>query len=164
MILVTVGMQLGFDRLIEAMDELAPTLPMPVFAQVGKGTYKARNIETAASISPTDFDKLIAGTRLLVAHAGIGTVLTAQKFRKPILLFPRRASMGEHRNDHQLATVGQLQGRAGIVVAMNTEDLPAAIDTGLRMDLPESPVVPQRDRLKASLEAFITSGKLPAIA
>ncbi|MCY1670487.1 glycosyltransferase [Novosphingobium sp. SL115] len=164
MILVTVGMQLGFDRLIEAMDELAPSLPMPVFAQVGKGTYKARNIETATSISPTDFDKLIADTRLLVAHAGIGTVLTAQKFRKPILLFPRRASMGEHRNDHQLATVGQLQGRSGIVVAMTVDELPAAIDAGLQMDLPERPVVPQRDRLKASLEAFIIGGKLPATA
>jgi len=28
-ILVTVGMQLGFDRLVRAMDELAPALQLP---------------------------------------------------------------------------------------------------------------------------------------
>lgn len=38
MILATVGMQLGFDRLIKAMDALAPGLGQPVIAQVGKGT------------------------------------------------------------------------------------------------------------------------------
>lgn len=35
MIFVTVGMQLAFERLIAAMDALAPTLGMPVIAQTG---------------------------------------------------------------------------------------------------------------------------------
>jgi len=160
MILVTVGMQLGFDRLIEALDELAPTLEVPVFAQIGKGTYKARNMETATSISPVEFDKLLERTTLIVAHAGIGTVLTAQRHRKPILLFPRRAALGEHRNDHQLATVKELQGRSGIIVAMDVPDLPEAIGKGLAMDMSELPVYPQRDKLRSAIENFILGGDL----
>jgi UDP-N-acetylglucosamine transferase subunit ALG13 len=34
----------------------------------------------------------------------MGTILTALEIRKPLLIFPRRAEQGEHRNDHQLAT------------------------------------------------------------
>ncbi len=160
MILVTVGMQLGFDRLIAAMDELAPSLETRVFAQVGQGTYQARNIETAKSISPMEFDKLIAQTRLIVAHAGIGTVLTAQRFAKPILLFPRRAALGEHRNDHQLATVAQLKGRDGIVVVEDEADLRAGIEAGLAMRVSADTHLPKRDQLKQSIRNFIMGGDI----
>ena len=51
----------------------------------------------------------------IVAHAGMGTILTALEIGKPLLVMPRRAALGEHRNDHQLATarrfadLGELQ-------------------------------------------------------
>ena len=161
MILVTVGMQLAFDRLIKAVDDIAPELGMPVVAQTGKGVYKARNIRTIESIAPTDFDGLIRETRLIVAHAGIGTVLTAQKFSKPILLFPRRAALGEHRNDHQLATVAQLKGRPGVIVVEKESELREGIAAGLTLDLVETPPVPKREMLRQSLRSFIAEGRLP---
>ncbi|BDW80619.1 hypothetical protein MACH24_00570 [Erythrobacter sp. Dej080120_24] len=37
-------MQLGLDRLIRAMDELAPSLGMEVIAQIGKGNYSLVNM------------------------------------------------------------------------------------------------------------------------
>lgn len=161
MILVTVGMQLAFDRLIRAVDEIAPDLDVPIIAQTGKGTYKARNIRTMESIAPSEFDGMIRDTSLIVAHAGIGTVLTAQRFRKPILLFPRRAALGEHRNDHQLATVAQLKGRPGVIVAEAEADLRAGIAAGLAMDVIAEPEVPKRDQLRRSLRSFIVDGRLP---
>ncbi|MEO1220884.1 MAG: glycosyltransferase, partial [Pseudomonadota bacterium] len=115
MILVTVGMQLGFDRLIKAMDDLAPNLGIEVIAQIGRGEYQPQNMESRISIAPAEFAKLVERCRLIVAHAGIGTVLTAQRFQKPILLMPRRYDHGEHRNDHQVATVRHLQGRSGLL-------------------------------------------------
>ena len=62
------------------------------------------------------FSRLRQASRI-VSHAGIGTVLKAKEYRKPIILFPRRAATGEHRNDHQMATCAQLEGRPGIFVA-----------------------------------------------
>ncbi|MBY4587594.1 glycosyltransferase [Rhizobium redzepovicii] len=123
MILVTVGTQLPFDRLVKAVDTFAKELSRPVLAQIGKGTYTPQNMKWIKNIEPADFDRVFFDASVIVSHAGIGTVLTAKRFGKPIILVPRQASLGEHRNDHQLATVGQLAGRPGIYVAHSDDDL-----------------------------------------
>lgn len=160
MILVTVGMQLGFDRLIEAMDRIAPTLGMEVIAQTGKGTYCPRNMEARASIPPAEFEALVERSRLIVSHAGIGTVLTAQRFAKPILLFPRRLEHGEHRNDHQVATVRHLQGRSGLLIAMDETELEAKIAQGLAMDTARPVLSPTARQLHEAIAGFIERGEL----
>jgi UDP-N-acetylglucosamine transferase subunit ALG13 len=117
MILLTVGTQLPFDRLVKTIDEMAPALGEDVCAQIGESTYAPRNIAWSRTIRPEDFDTRFREARVVVAHAGIGTILTAQKHGKPIILFPRRSAFGEHRNDHQLATCAQMKGRVGVYVA-----------------------------------------------
>jgi UDP-N-acetylglucosamine transferase subunit ALG13 len=154
-IIVTVGMQLGFDRLIRAMDTLAPTLGMPIIAQTGKGTYRPRNMEARTKIAPAEFEILVGEARLIVAHAGIGTVLTAARCTKPILLMPRRANLEEHRNDHQLATVRKLAGRPGILVAMDETELPERIEEGLALRDHAAAQSPTARQLHAALAAFI---------
>ena len=47
----------------------------------------------------------------------MGSILTALQYRKPIIIMPRRAALGEHRNDHQLATAKWLGNKSGIFVA-----------------------------------------------
>jgi UDP-N-acetylglucosamine transferase subunit ALG13 len=153
-------MQLGFDRLIEAIDRLAPELGMPVIAQTGKGTYRPQHMQARTMISPAEFEKLMRDARLIVSHAGIGTVLTAARCGKPVLLMPRRADLGEHRNDHQLSTVRNLTGRVGILVAMDESELAARIAEGLA--LKEGSAVqsgPARD-LHNAIAAFIENRPL----
>lgn len=123
MILVTTGTQLPFDRLIVAVDEVAPSLSEPIFAQIGLSDYRPRNVEWTASLRPSQFDDKVRDASLVVSHAGIGTILRAKKHGKPIILFPRQLAFGEQRNDHQLATCAQLAGEPGIYVAMNRESL-----------------------------------------
>lgn len=160
MIVLTVGMQLGFDWLIAAMDALAPALGMPVIAQTGNGSYQPRNMEARVKIAPAEFEALVGKARLIVAHAGIGTVLTAARCGKPILLVPRRADLGEHRNDHQLATVRKLAGRPGILVAMDETELPARIEEGLALrDFAAAPS-PTARQLHQALGAFIENRPL----
>lgn len=160
MILVTVGMQLGFDRLIEAMDKLTPTLGMEVIAQIGKGEYTPQNMETRISIAPAEFEGLVQKCDLIVSHAGIGTVLTAQRFQKPILLMPRRFDHGEHRNDHQVATVRHLQGRAGLLIAMDEKELEAKVAEGLALSTAKSDVSATAQQLQSAIAGFIETGKL----
>jgi UDP-N-acetylglucosamine transferase subunit ALG13 len=159
-IVVTVGMQLGFDRLIAAMDALAPGLGMPVIAQTGKGTYRPQHMEARAKIAPDAFESLMGEARLIVAHAGIGTVLTAARCRKPILLMPRRADLEEHRNDHQLATVRKLAGRPGILVAMDESELHARIQEGLALEDWADVQSPTARQLHTALVAFIENRPL----
>ena len=155
MILVTVGMQLGFDRLIRAMDALAPELGQPVIAQTGRGTYTPQHMDARAKIAPAEFEALMRDAQLIVSHAGIGTVLTAARVGKPVLLMPRRADLGEHRNDHQLATARSLQGRAGILIAMDEGELAAQIAQGLQhKDAAQQESLTVR-QLHSALAAFI---------
>lgn len=132
MIFVTVGTQLPFDRLVRAIDNIAPELAVPVFAQVGKSTYEPRNIEWSAVVDAANFNSLMAKVTTVVAHAGIGTIISAQESGKPLVLMPRQASKGEHRNDHQMATVQSLCGRRGIYVAHDEREL---LDLLLKSDL-----------------------------
>ncbi len=160
MILVTVGMQLAFDRLIAAMDALAPDLEGEVIAQTGKGTYEPAHMSARPAIPPAQFEQMVLGSRLIVSHAGIGSVLTAQRFAKPIVLMPRRAELGEHRNDHQLATARKLAGRSGIMVAMDESELADAIHEGLSVrDVTAAPS-PSAQNLHRSLAQFIETGRL----
>jgi UDP-N-acetylglucosamine transferase subunit ALG13 len=122
-IFVTVGVQLPFDRLIRAVDELAPLLSQPVFAQTGRTSYRPSNIQYSETLAPREFGERFDEASMIVSHAGIGTIMRALKLSKPIVVFPRYASNGEHRNDHQLATCAQLKDRDGIYVAHTASDL-----------------------------------------
>jgi len=122
-ILVTTGTQLPFPRLVAAMDRLVPTLGERVVAQVGPDAATYPNLETHATLAPEVFVALFRDARLVVAHAGIGTVLSARRHAKPLILMPRRHRLGEHRNDHQVATAEALQGRQGLYLAWDEGDL-----------------------------------------
>ena len=79
------------------------------------------------SLAARDYARTVAEAELVVAHAGMGTVITAGEHGKPIVLLPRRAAQGEHTNDHQVDTARWLRTRPGIRVADAEADLPAAI-------------------------------------
>lgn len=151
MIVVTVGMQLPFDRLIRMMDELAPELGEPIYAQTGVGTYAPAHFQARPSASPVEFETVVRDCRVMVAHAGIGTVLKAYKYGKPIILVPRQVAHGEHRNDHQLATVSQLRKRVGIYVADSTPELSEL----LKADLQPAVVTEEMEARRARFLGFI---------
>lgn len=154
MILVTVGTQLPFDRLIAAVDDLAPSLDQPVLAQIGKSDYRPRNIKVERFIAADRFYRLVEEASLIISHAGIGTVLTAQRMGKPVILFPRLAANREHRNDHQLATVNALRGRPGIYVAVDVDELKSLARTALAPPT-EIGARPSREALNVAIAAFI---------
>lgn len=123
MIFVTVGTQLPFPRLIDAMAALAPTLGETVTAQIGSSEGDWPTLDVRRSLTPAEFETAFTAARVVVAHAGIGTILSAKRYGKPLVILPRRHAMGEHRNDHQLATARQVEKLAGIHVAWEAEDL-----------------------------------------
>lgn len=123
MIFITVGTQLAFPRLIDAMDEVAAGLSEPVIAQTGQTGTAWTHLEAHATLPPARFDEFFTNARLIVAHAGIGTILSAKRWGRPLVIVPRRHDLGEHRNDHQLATARQVEAIDGIYVAWDLADL-----------------------------------------
>lgn len=123
MIFLTLGTQLPFDRLVKAVDEVAQSLDETIFGQIGNGRYLPKNFTYVESMSPVDFDKKFKEARVVVGHAGIGTILSGFNSEKPLVLMARRASLGEHRNDHQVATIKQVQKFPGVYVAEAEGDI-----------------------------------------
>lgn len=154
MIFVVTGTQLPFPRLITAMDALAPSLDEKVIAQVGPDTTPRLNLETHATLPPAQFEALFNEARVVVAHAGIGSVLSAKRARRPLIVVPRRFDLGEHRNDHQLATAKEVEGLTGVRVAWEVEDLPALLQ--VKESPPATPEPgPLADGLITRLRNFI---------
>jgi UDP-N-acetylglucosamine transferase subunit ALG13 len=128
-ILVTVGGQLPFDRLIRTVDQWAARVGRDdLFAQIGRGTYQPDSFVWGRFLNPLDFRKRASEASCIVAHAGMGSIITALELGKPIIVLPRRASMLEHRNDHQLASARRFIGRPGVHVAMDDAELTVALE------------------------------------
>ena len=127
MIFVTIGTQAPFDRFIKIIDEVAPQLGEEIVAQVYKLGFEPKHIKTINFLAPDEFNELFDKARLVVAHAGMGTILSALQKNKPIIIFPRIAALGEHRNEHQLATAEKFKELGSVYVAMDEEELKALL-------------------------------------
>jgi UDP-N-acetylglucosamine transferase subunit ALG13 len=123
MIFVTVGEQLPFDRLIIAIDDWAADSGTEVFAQIGNSQIKPKYIQYKKHIDPVEFKRIFLAADAVIAHAGMGTIITAMELRKPLLVMPRKALLGEHRNDHQLATAKRFLEQGYVDVAFDEVEL-----------------------------------------
>ena len=128
-IFVTVGAQMPFDRLIKAIDEWAAVhSDYHILAQTGKTFYTPRHIEAVEFIQPREFHQRVLWANLLVSHAGMGSILTALQYGKPIVVMPRLGRLQETRNDHQVATAMRFKATAQVAVALNQEELWLQLD------------------------------------
>lgn len=124
MILVTVGTQAPFDRLIQTVDEwAAEENRTDVFAQIADSDLIPNQVEWEKFLTPQAMQERLEAATLIISHAGIGTILSALRLRKPILILPRVAALGEQRNDHQLATARRFSESGVITAAYDEEDL-----------------------------------------
>lgn len=129
MIFVTVGTQLPFDRLVAAVDRWAGAHPDVEFvAQVGAGAAPTRHLRSAPFVDAPTLERFMNDAELIVAHTGMGSILTALSLHKPIVVMPRRAALGEHRNDHQLATAKWVGRHRGVHVAWDERELVGWLD------------------------------------
>jgi UDP-N-acetylglucosamine transferase subunit ALG13 len=133
MIFATVGTQLPFDRLIRALDGWArENGRVEMFAQIGRGSYEPCHLAWARDLHPGEFRDRLEACDAVVAHAGMGTIISGIELGKRVIVMPRRAALGEHRNEHQLATVARLGHLQGLEVVHEPEDLAAALAGGSR--------------------------------
>jgi UDP-N-acetylglucosamine transferase subunit ALG13 len=147
MIFATVGTQLPFRRMFDSLESVASKLTTEIIAQTADPHWHSDRIETHVFLTPQHYGEIFGRADLIISHAGIGTVLMAIARQKPLIVMPRRASLGEHRNEHQLATVNMLKDNEGIYVVQDSKELGAVLS---RTDLrpAKSNLTPQRKALQ----------------
>jgi UDP-N-acetylglucosamine transferase subunit ALG13 len=96
-IFVTVGSDMPFSRLVKQVDLWSENHPdQPVFAQVGRlaaADYVPKSMEWTEMVAADQFDRLCAEARLIVAHAGVGSIISALAAGKPVVVLPRSANL-----------------------------------------------------------------------
>jgi UDP-N-acetylglucosamine transferase subunit ALG13 len=85
-------------------------------------------MEAAAFLGSEEYQRRFAEADLVIAHAGMGTILGAIEAAKPLIIVPRRASLGEHRNEHQLGTAKRFRNVPGIRVVDDVSEIGDALD------------------------------------
>lgn len=127
MIFVTIGTQIPFDRLIEAIDSITPEIDEEIIAQTLSGTYVPKNIKTVEFLEPEVFKKYIEDARVIMGHAGMGVILSAMEHNKPLIIFARDPNLGEVLNSHQIATAAKMAELGYAYTANTTEELKALL-------------------------------------
>ena len=155
-ILVTVGTQFPFPRLIDTVDNWLsnnPQIAERVVMQVGKNGNQSQFADSYEFLSPASYRDLMTEVNLVVSHAGIGSILSAMDYQLPIIIMPRRYKLGEHRNNHQIATARELGSRPGVNIVSTQQELDTALDNRSILDC----VKPKQisSNLDSGLRSFI---------
>ncbi len=149
MIYVTVGtLFLDFPRLIRAMDAIAHKTGERVIMQTG--------LCTTLPVYAEHFDfkpreiilSLQRQARVIVCHAGIGSVLDALKAQRPLIVVPRLTKYREHLTDHQLDLAYAVQKRRWGRMILEIDELEDACQN----PPPVAPYKPAKARLIETLK------------
>lgn len=150
MVFVTVGSApQGFQRLLDAVDRLAGIGAFgenPVLMQVGHAEgYAPIHCEAKTFVSHEEFQQLVQQASLVICHGGATPLEIIRAGKVPVVM-PRRKKYGEIVNDHQVDFAQALTIEGRVILAMEPEDLPAAIAQArqlnmIRRPLPSSPMV-----------------------
>lgn len=132
MILVTVGTQLTFDRLVKSVEDWAIEANYTdIVFQVGQGSYVPKIGKVFEFLPANEMNSYFDKANIIIGHAGMGTILTCLTNQKPLVIMPRLFKFGEHRNDHQLATFNNTIGYSSIFAAENEKEVATCIEDAL---------------------------------
>jgi UDP-N-acetylglucosamine--N-acetylmuramyl-(pentapeptide) pyrophosphoryl-undecaprenol N-acetylglucosamine transferase len=122
-VVVTLGTYRGysFRRLLERLVAVLPP-EAEVLWQTGDTDTSGLPISSHVELPSSYLKAAMADADLVVAHAGIGTMLAAFETGKAPLLVPRRAAFHEHVDDHQIQIAEHLASR-GLVVTTDADDI-----------------------------------------
>ncbi|MFD1735194.1 PssE/Cps14G family polysaccharide biosynthesis glycosyltransferase [Bacillus salitolerans] len=158
MILVVLGThELPFTRLLEAVDSLktAGKLDDEIVVQSGHTKFTSSHMKLIPFISYEELGALYDEARLIITHAGTGSVITGIKKGKKVIAAPRLEKYGEHNDDHQLQLVDEFV-QAGYIVAWHDGDsLEDIIQQATTFE--PKPFKSGRDQMLSIIEDFINN-------
>ena len=127
-VLVTTGTssEFTFVRLLKIIDELCEEKVIEensIIVQAEEQGYRAKHFDMLYQIENKKFLQIMEEADLIISHAGTGTVTSALKMGKKIIVFPRMAEYGELIDNHQLDLCRIFEEKHYILVARNKDEL-----------------------------------------
>ena len=157
MILVTVGTnEAPFDRLVRVFDTPGGGSvggAEEVLLQHGASLLRPAGATCVDFLPFEDLVDAIRRARLVVMHAGVGSIMTALANGKRPVVVPRLHRYGEAVDDHQLDLGRRLHDSGLVTLVEDPQDVPKVLETA--SETSEHDLGPSR-QLVAELKAFIS--------
>jgi UDP-N-acetylglucosamine transferase subunit ALG13 len=126
MILVTVGTnEARFDRLLQLVDELH--LDEELVVQHGPSSVRPHGATTFDFLPFDELAEQIRRARVVVTHAGVGSVMASLANGKRPVVVPRLHRLGEAVDDHQLDFARRAASDGLLVLAEDAPSLREAV-------------------------------------
>lgn len=126
MIFVVLGTQkFQLNRLLQKLDDYVEQglLTDEIYAQIGNSTYKPQYYSYKEFMDKEEFDQTIARADIIIAHSGVGTIITAIHADKPIIVYPRLSKYKEHVDNHQLDIAKAFETKKYVLCCYENDDL-----------------------------------------
>lgn len=111
----------GFVRLVRRLLDVLPA-STEVLWQTGDTGTNGLGIDGKEALPERDLVDAMRDADVVVAHAGVGSALSALEVGKCPVLVPRRLARGEHVDDHQVQIADELADR-GLAISVDADDL-----------------------------------------
>lgn len=141
MIVVAVGVsEFPFDRLLRAVADVSPG--ERVVVQHGPSAIRPAGAECTPLLPLEQLAELVREARIVVTHAGVGSILLALANGKRPYVVPRRRRFGETVDDHQLESARRFATAGLVTLVEDPSELATAIldPTDSSVELPSGPV------------------------
>lgn len=155
MIFVTVGIHHhSFERLLRRVDIIARDNQIEdVFMQTGYTKYVPKNCEWENFLLPERVKELIQESKVIIAHAGAGTIMTVMKEGRLPIIVPRRKEYNEHNNDHQLDLASRMEKYYKAIVVKDIDTLDIEINNYLKRNTSYN--YQRNNNIISALEKFV---------
>ncbi len=131
MILVLLGTQdKPFLRLLKMVSKEIDkgNIKEKVVAQTGYTTFSNEKITTFDFKSKDEIEKLIDKARIIITHAGVGTITECLEKGKKIIVVPRLKKYLEHTNDHQMQITKEFEMKGYVIALYDKSRLSVALE------------------------------------
>lgn len=157
MIFLVLGTQkFQLNRLLIEVDRQIEngSITEEVVAQIGNSDYKPLNYKYYQFLDKEVFDDYIDKASIIIAHSGIGTIITALQAGKPVIVFPRLKKYGEHIDNHQLDIAKAFEKKKYVLCCHEQDSLIDILDRCDRF--PFATYVSGRDNIIDIINAYLT--------
>lgn len=117
----------SFERFLNSVLDNIDILPRPVIVQYGHTLFNDTRCVSSSFFSIEQYNRCIQDAKLLILHAGAGSVIKALRAGKRPIVVPRRKKYGEIINDHQLYFATEMDKMKKIELVLKISDLRKAI-------------------------------------
>lgn len=136
MIFITVGTHnQGFERLVKKIDEIALQFDEKIVIQIGHTKYLPKNMEWYIFLKPSEISSLYANSRIIITHAGAGSLLDALSTNNHVVVVPRLKKFKEHIDDQQLDLAKYMENNEKVTVVYDINNLEEAVKSSKSLNI-----------------------------